>query len=119
MKRVEWISSSFRDLAATDEDVQDAIGYAIERAQAGEIVCYAEPMKGNLREIIEIRTPDEIGDSTYRAAYTVKFRDVVYFLDIFKKKSTQGIKTAQRDLDRIAGRLRMAKEHYEKHHRGK
>jgi phage-related protein len=114
LKDVEWIGSSYRDLMATDEDVKDSVGYALERAQAGEMAGYAEPMKGKLRDIIEIRAPDKTGDNTYRAAYTTKLGDVVYFLDIFKKKSKKGTETPQRDLDRIARRYQTAQEHYEK-----
>jgi phage-related protein len=119
LKDVEWIGSSYRDLVATDENVKDSVGYALERAQAGEMAGYAEPMKGKFRDIIEIRTPDETGDSTYRAAYTTKIGDVVYFLDIFKKKSKKGTEIPQRDLGRIAKRYQTAQEHYEKHHREK
>jgi phage-related protein len=78
---------------------------------------YAEQMKGDLREVVEIRTTNDTGDSIYRAAYTTRIGEVVYFLDIFKNKSKQGIKTPRKDLERIKGRLRIAKEHYEKHYR--
>jgi phage-related protein len=57
LKDVEWVGSSYKDLMETGEDVKDAIGYALERAQAGELAGYAEPMKGSLRDVIEIRTP--------------------------------------------------------------
>jgi phage-related protein len=119
LKDVEWMGSSYHDLMATDDDVRDSVGYALERAQAGEIAGYAKPMKGKFRDILEIRTPDETGHSTYRAAYTTKIGDVAYFLDIFKKKSKTGTETPQRDLDRIARRYQAALEHYEKHYREK
>ena len=49
---------------------------------------------------------------TYRAVYTVKFREVVYVLHCFQKKSRSGIKTLQQDIDLIKQRLRVAEEDY-------
>lgn len=42
--------------------------------------------------------------------YTVKFEEAVYVLHSFQKQSSQGIKTAQRDLDLIARNLKIAEE---------
>ena len=50
---------------------------------------------------------------TFRGVYTVKFKGAVYVLHTFQKKSKSGIKTAKSDLDLIARRLKIAKEHYE------
>ncbi len=47
---------------------------------------------------------------TYRCVYTVKFEEAVYVLHSFRKKSTQGIKTPQRDIDIIDARLKEAEE---------
>jgi len=59
-------------------------------------------------EVVENHSGD-----TYRAVYTVRFESAVYVLHAFQKKSPKGIKTAQRDVDLIAGRLRMAQMDYE------
>ena len=48
--------------------------------------------------------------ATYRAVYTVRFSDAVYVLHCFQRKSTRGIRTAQRDLAAIERRLRLARE---------
>jgi phage-related protein len=50
---------------------------------------------------------------TYRAVYTVKFREVVYVLHAFQKKSPKGIKTARGDIELVAQRLKMARQDYE------
>ena len=52
------------------------------------------------------------GDA-YRALYTVQFRKVVDVLHAFQKKSPQGIKTAQVDIDLIEQRLKVARRDYE------
>jgi phage-related protein len=49
-----------------------------------------------------------------QSVYTVRFKDAVYVLHAFQKKSTKGIKTAQTDVDLISRRLKSAKEDYEK-----
>ena len=63
-------------------------------------------------EIVE----DFDGDA-YRAVYTVRFERAVYVLHAFQKKSTQGIKTARRDVDLISQRLRLAMQDYEERYR--
>ncbi len=119
MKVVEWVGSSYRDLMDTGDDVKSSFGYALEIAQSGGVAGYAKPMKGKFRDVFEVTIPDGSGDSTYRATYTTKIGDVVYVLDVFRKKSKSGIETPQRDLDRIYRRFQMAREHYERHYRGK
>jgi phage-related protein len=42
---------------------------------------------------------------TYRAVYTVQFRDAVYVLHAFQKKPKRGIATRQPDLELIRKRL--------------
>lgn len=114
-KELVWISTSYKDLIAMPDEVQDAIGYALDLAQRGAQVDFAQQMKGRLRDVIEIRTSDDTGKSTFRAAYTVALGDVV--LDAFQKKSKKGIETPKVDLDRIEGRFKQAKDHYEKQQR--
>jgi phage-related protein len=55
---------------------------------------------------------DHDGD-TYRAVYTVRFKEVVYVLHAFQKKSPKGIKTARVDVDRVEKRLKAAQQDYE------
>jgi phage-related protein len=55
---------------------------------------------------------DDFEGDTYRAVYTVRFADAVYVLHAFKKKSKQGIKTPQPDIDLVKRRLRDAEQDY-------
>lgn len=106
---VRWIAGSKNDLRSFPEPVKNAVGYALWRAQLGEKHESAKALKGYgdaaLLEVIE-----DYDRATYRAVYTVRFADAVYVLHCFQKKSTQGIKTAQRDLAVIERRLRLARE---------
>jgi phage-related protein len=58
---------------------------------------------------------DHRGD-TYRAIYTVRYKDAVYVLHAFQKKSPSGIKTPKREVDLIAQRLKLAQQDYEARH---
>jgi phage-related protein len=111
-KPIIWMGQSYKELCSLPEDVQDELGYALGVAQLGGIAESAKLMKGNLREVTEV-VSDE-GGNTFRAMYTVKMKGRVYVLDVFQKKSKSGIATPKADLDRIAQRLKDAKEHYRK-----
>jgi phage-related protein len=46
----------------------------------------------------------------------VRFKEVVYVLHAFQKKSPRGIKTAQPDIELVERRLRAAQQDYEVSH---
>jgi phage-related protein len=48
--------------------------------------------------------------NTYRAVYTVKFRDAIYVLHAFQKKSKRGISTPKTEMDVVGRRLQWAVE---------
>lgn len=86
-------------------DIQDVFGYALDLAQRGDKYKDAKPLKGfGGASVLEV-----VGDhssGTYRAVYTARYRDAVYVLHVFKKKSMHGIVTPKADLDLIRARLR-------------
>lgn len=112
LRRVVWVTSAKHDLKAMPEDVQDEVGYALEQVQRGETPRNAEPMRGTLAGVFEIKADDEDG-ATYRTTYTTTIGDIVYVLDAFKKKSKRGVATPRVDLDRIERRLKWARNHHE------
>lgn len=92
------------------EGVKDEIGSALSVAQFGGKHPKAKPRKGEGSGVLEV-VEDHKGD-TFRAVYTVRFHEAVYVLHAFQKKSTRGIKTAQRDVELVSDRLRLAREDY-------
>lgn len=74
----------------------------------------AKPWKGQGPGVFEV-VEDHDGN-TYRAVYTVRFKDVVYVLHAFQKKSPKGIKTAKVDIDLVERRLKVAQQDYEARH---
>ena len=88
-------------------DVRRFFGHALNFAQEGEQHEAAKVMKGfggaGVLELVE----DDTG-GTYRAVYTVKFKEAVFVLHCFQKKSKSGISTPQKDIQIIRDRLRVA-----------
>lgn len=111
IKPVSWIGSSYKDFRTFPDPVQDAMGYALYRAQIGEKHRNAKPLKGfGGAGVLEI-VADHVGD-TFRAVYTVKFASVIYVLHVFQKKSKSGIKTSTEDVKLIQRRLNAAEADY-------
>jgi phage-related protein len=110
-KPLFWIGSAKSDLLDFPEAVKDEIGVALSVAQLGGKHPSARPWKGEGAGVLEI-VEDYRGD-TYRAVYTVKFENAAYVLHAFQKKSPKGIKTAQRDVELVSRRLKVASADYE------
>ena len=113
-KPLFWIGFSLNDLLSFPEAVKDEIGTALSVAQFGGKHPKSKPWKGEGPGVFEV-VEDHRGD-TYRAIYTVRFREAVYVLHAFKKKSPGGIKTPRRDVELIAQRLKLAQQDYEARH---
>lgn len=115
MKEVHFVGSSLKDLRKFPADARQEAGFAVHAAQRGDKAINAVPLVGyGGASVLEVVINHD-GD-TYRAVYTVKFKDAVYVLHAFQKKSKKGIKTPQIDKSLIDGRLRLAKEHYEENY---
>jgi phage-related protein len=112
---LEFVGSSRDDLSSFPPEVKLVTGYALRQIQRGKAHPDAKPMKGNLRDVIEIAVDDDSGDRTYRTTCTIKIGEVVYVLHAFQKKATLGISTPQRELNLIEQRLRTARKHHEEH----
>lgn len=101
-----WVSSCKRDYDRFPPQLQRNLGFELFLAQTGQHPPSAKPMKGFGGGIVELVAGFD-GD-TYRAVYTVRFREAVYVLHAFMKKSKRGIKTPKSDIDLIRRRLKAA-----------
>ncbi|MCL4851065.1 MAG: type II toxin-antitoxin system RelE/ParE family toxin [Bryobacteraceae bacterium] len=109
LKPVIWVGSSRKDLRAFPEPIQDHVGYALYVAQRGGKHDDTKTLSGfGGGGVVEVIT-DYRGD-TFRAVYTVRFRDTVYVLHAFQKKSKAGRATPRRDMELIQQRLREAEQ---------
>jgi phage-related protein len=106
-KPLIWLGSSKKDLMALPVDVRKFFGHSLHFAQNGEQHEAAKVLKGfggaGVLEVVE----DDSG-GTYRAVYTVKFKEAVFVLHCFQKKSKSGISTPKKDMDIIQARLKAA-----------
>lgn len=105
-----WVSSSKRDYREFPAEVQDGFGFELFLVQTGQHPPSAKALKGlgpGTLELIE-----NFDGDTYRAVYTMQFREAIYVLHAFKKKSKRGSKTPQTDVDLIRLRLKTAMDDY-------
>ena len=92
---------------ALPADVRRFFGYALSLAQAGDQHDDAKVLTGfGSAGVLEVVEDDRSG--TYLAVYTVKFKEAVFVLHCFQKKSKHGIATPKEDLDIIRARLKVA-----------
>jgi phage-related protein len=110
-KPLDWVGSSKRDFLTFPAAVQDELGNALGLAQFGGKHPQAKPWKGQGAGVFEV--VENHDGNTYRAVYTVRFREVVYVLHAFQKKSPSGIRTARTDIELITQRLKIAQQDYE------
>ena len=91
--------------------MQEAFGFELFLAQTGQHPPSAKPLKGMGSGVLELI--DMFDGDAYRAVYTIRFEAAVYVLHSFMKKSKQGIKTPQGDIELVKRRLRDAELHYQ------
>lgn len=102
-REIVWLGSSFKDLVDMPDKVRRTFGYALRMAQNGLSHPDTKQLKGFQPTLVEILEDDD-GD-TYRAVYCARFKDVIYVLHCFKKKSTKGGDLPAADKETIELRL--------------
>ena len=87
---LDWVGSSKKDFMTFPKAVKDEIGNALGLAQFGGKHPSAKPWRGQGPGIFDV-VDDHDGDA-YRAVYAVRFKEVVYVLHAFQKKSPKASK---------------------------
>jgi len=105
-----WVASSKRDYCQFPVPVQETLGFELYLVQAGQHPPSAKPLKGLGSGTLELL--EDFDGDTYRTVYTVRFKEAVYVLHAFKKKSKRGIATPKSDIDLIKRRLKDAESDY-------
>ncbi|MEH2257170.1 type II toxin-antitoxin system RelE/ParE family toxin [Nostoc sp.] len=93
------MGDSLKNIRSFPEEVRASVSYALQLVQAGETPMDAKPFKGIGSGVYEIIKRHD--SNTYRAVYAVKIVEKIYVLHAFQKKSKQGIKTPQANVDLI------------------
>ena len=87
--------------------VRKFFGHALNFAQNGEQHDASKVMKG-FRSAGVLEVVEDDAEGTYRAVYTVKFKEAVFVLHCFQKKSKSGISTPKKDMEIVHARLKVA-----------
>ena len=98
-KPIKWMGGSKAVLASFPKAVIQEAGYQLDRVQLGLQPDDFKPMKQlgkGVRGIEEVRVQDAGGSGIYRVMYVARFKDAVYVLHCFSKKTQ---KTTQRNKD--------------------
>lgn len=115
-RTILYVGSAGRDLNTFPAAVRMEVATALEVAKLGGMHGSVKPWKGQGPHVFEIA--QDVGDA-YRAVYTIQFKEAVYVLHAFQKKSTQGIKTPQREVELIKKRLKVAVADHRERYGGK
>lgn len=102
------VESTLGDLRKFPDDVKKRIGFDLRVVQDGDMPEHATQMRGFDPAVLELRATGE--DATYRCCVTVTLTYRVYILHVFKKKSTKGDETPEKELRTIRQRLLRAGE---------
>jgi phage-related protein len=111
LKPLRFLDAAKDDLMDIPVEVRQEFGYGLYLIQRGEMPDNASPFEGstgaNIMKLVERHDTD-----TYRCVFTVKFEKAVFVLHVFKKKSTHGKSTPQREIETVKARFQRAQELY-------
>jgi phage-related protein len=105
---VSWIRAALKEFETFPEGARSICLAALTIAAEGGKADIAKPMHGLGSGVLEIALPFR-GDA-FRLVYAVQLADELWVIHAFQKKSTQGIKTPQRDIALVKDRLQKLKE---------
>jgi phage-related protein len=105
---VSWIRAALKEFDTFPEGARLICLAALTIAAEGGKADVARPMHGLGSGVFEITLPFR-GDA-FRVIYAVQLAEEIWVVHAFQKKSTQGIKTPQREIDLIKDRLKRLKE---------
>jgi len=103
-----WIRAALKEFQAFPEGARLTCLAALTIAAEGGKADIAKPMHGLGSGMFEIALPFN-GDA-FRVVYAVQIADEIWVVHAFQKKSAQGIKTPQREIDLIRDRIKRLKE---------
>ena len=105
-----YLGSSKKDAEKLPQEVKDLFSTALKMALNGETHEDAKPYKHHGSGVFEV-----VGDylsSTFREIYTVRYKEVVFVIHIFQKKSKKGSEVPKEDKELIEQRMKWADQIY-------
>ena len=105
---ISWIKAARKDFEDFPAGAQSICLTALTIAADGGKSDIAKPVKGMGTGVFEIALAYH-GDA-FRIVYALQIADEIWVVHAFQKKSKQGIKTPQQEIDLIKDRLKRLKE---------
>ena len=105
---VSWIRAALKEFETFPEGARLICLASLTIAAEGGKADIAKPLHGLGSGVFEIALPFQ--GNAFRVVYVVQLDDEIWVVHAFQKKSTQGIKTPQREIDLIKDRLNRLKE---------
>ncbi|MDP1608917.1 MAG: type II toxin-antitoxin system RelE/ParE family toxin [Chlamydiales bacterium] len=109
-RQLIYLGSSKKDAEKLPQEVKDLFSAALKMALIGATHEDAKPYRHHGSGVFEV-----IGDyrnSTFREVYTVRYKEVVFVIHIFQKKSKKGSEVPKEDKELIEQRMKWAEQIY-------
>jgi phage-related protein len=94
MKPISFLGNSLECLREFPEDARQDAAYALDQVQRGKQPSDFKPMATVGKGVEELRVWDDAG--TYRVIYLARFKEAVYVLHAFQKKTRT---TSKQDIE--------------------
>jgi len=105
---ISWVKAARKEFEKFPGGAQEICLAALSIAADGGKSDVAKPMHGMGSGVFEVALP--FRGNAFRVIYVVQIGEEVWVVHAFQKKSTQGIKTPQHEVDLIKDRLKRLKE---------
>lgn len=105
---VSWFGAALKEFEKFLQTARSICLTALTIAAEGGKADLAKPLHGLGSGVFAIALPFQ--GNAFRVVYAVQVAEEIWVLHAFQKKSTQGIKTPQREIYLIAERLKRLKE---------
>jgi phage-related protein len=105
---VSWVRAALKEFETFPQAARSICLAALTVAAEGSKADIAKPMRGLGAGVFEVAL--RLKGDAFRVVYAVQLADEIWVVHAFQKKSTQGIRTPQREINLIKDRLRRLKE---------
>jgi phage-related protein len=107
-RQISWVRAALKEFEDFPEDAKQICLVALTIAAEGGKADISKPLYGLGSGIFEIALP--FSGNAFRVVYAVQLADEIWVIHAFAKKSTQGIKTPEHEIDLIRDRIKRLKE---------
>jgi len=107
-RSISWIKAALKEFETFPDEARSTCLTALTIAAEGGKADISKPLHGMGSGVLEIALRFR-GDA-FRVVYAVQIGEEIWVVHVFRKKSTQGTKTPQREIELIQDRLKKLRE---------